>query len=373
MNALNSFDEWTQLHEVILGTSIGYTSQHFDDSFKMFYFDNILGFMESSKFKGHKKVLDGSPVFDLPINILDELEEDIEGLAAALRQEGVRILRPERAHGSNEIVTPWWSSTQVPPLNVRDQAIILGNTIVETAPHVRGRIFENSYMYEIFSDYHSNGARWICMPKPRLQKGLLDVDYQRSRHQNADDFFDDVNIVSHPEIVFDAAQCMKFGKDIIVNVASESHVRGLQWLEREFGAKFNFHRLDKMADSHIDSIIVPLRPGLALLRNKKYLGFLPENLQRWDFIYPPAPKEDRFPNYQTINIQISSKFIDLNVLSINEEKVIVNSLYPELIRELEHRKFTVVPVQHRHRRLFGGGFHCFTLDTVRSGQIESYF
>jgi N-dimethylarginine dimethylaminohydrolase len=34
--------------------------------------------------------------------------------------------------------------------------------------------------------------------------------------------------------------------------------------------------------------------------------------------------------------------------------------------------FTVVPVRHRHRRLFGGGFHCFTLDTVRDGPVENY-
>ena len=36
------------------------------------------------------------------------------------------------------------------------------------------------------------------------------------------------------------------------------------------------------------------------------------------------------------------------------------------------RGFTVVPVRHRHRRLFGGGFHCFTLDTVRAGGCEEY-
>ncbi|MEK8174880.1 hypothetical protein NKH77_54960 [Streptomyces sp. M19] len=45
---------------------------------------------------------------------------------------------------------------------------------------------------------------------------------------------------------------------------------------------------------------------------------------------------------------------------------------PELMRELERHGFTVVPVRHRHRRLFGGGFHCFTLDTVREGGPEDY-
>lgn len=42
------------------------------------------------------------------------------------------------------------------------------------------------------------------------------------------------------------------------------------------------------------------------------------------------------------------------------------------MRTLEKHRFTVVPVRHRHRRLFGGGFHCFTLDTVRAAGPEDY-
>ncbi|MFI5828669.1 hypothetical protein ACIA6C_15690 [Streptomyces sp. NPDC051578] len=50
----------------------------------------------------------------------------------------------------------------------------------------------------------------------------------------------------------------------------------------------------------------------------------------------------------------------------------VNDACRTLIRTLEDHKFAVVPVLHRHRRLFGGGFHCFTLDMVRAGGAEEY-
>ena len=50
---------------------------------------------------------------------------------------------------------------------------------------------------------------------------------------------------------------------------------------------------------------------------------------------------------------------------IDGDKIIVNSLYPELISLLEKNKFTPIPVRHRHRKIFGGGFHCFTLDLLR--------
>lgn len=70
---------------------------------------------------------------------------------------------------------------------------------------------------------------------------------------------------------------------------------------------------------------------------------------------------------------LTTKYIDLNILSVDEEKVIVNSLFPELMTTLDKHGFTPIQVRHRHQRLFGGGFHCFTLDTVREGKLEDYF
>lgn len=37
---------------------------------------------------------------------------------------------------------------------------------------------------------------------------------------------------------------------------------------------------------------------------------------------------------------------------------------------INDRRLAVAPVRHRHRRLFGDGFHRFTLDTVRTGGVE---
>jgi len=128
-----------------------------------------------------------------------------------------------------------------------------------------------------------------------------------------------------------------------------------------------------MADNHIDSIVVPLRPGLMLLRSPRYLQYLPAAMQSWEAIYPP-PMSQPEPDYSDFGFVIptASRYIDINVLSIDENTVVVNSHYPELVAVLEERGFTVVPVRHRHRRLFGGGFHCFTLDTVRAGGCEDY-
>ena len=111
-----------------------------------------------------------------------------------------------------------------------------------------------------------------------------------------------------------------------------------------------------------------------LLRSPQYLQYLPKAMQSWEVIYPPETDDSNFPDYTDFGfvIPIASRYMDINVLSVNEDTVIINSLYPELISVLERRGFTVIPVRHRHRRLFGGGFHCFTLDTVRRGGPDDY-
>ena len=80
------------------------------------------------------------------------------------------------------------------------------------------------------------------------------------------------------EIMIDGAQCVRFGKDILVNVATANHEAGYQWLARHCGDRFRLHRVYRMTDNHIDSIILPLRPGKLLLREPKYLDMLPAPL-----------------------------------------------------------------------------------------------
>jgi glycine amidinotransferase len=102
-----------------------------------------------------------------------------------------------------------------------------------------------------------------------------------------------------------------------------------------------------------------------MLRNMSIIDKLPDWLRKWDILVPPQPKDNWFPDYPSDQLYLTSKYIDLNVLSIDGDKIIVNSLCPELIDFLDRHGFTPIPVRHRHRRIFAGGFHCFTLDTVR--------
>jgi len=53
------------------------------------------------------------------------------------------------------------------------------------------------------------------------------------------------------------------------------------------------------------------------------------------------------------------------MLVVNPHTVIVDKDQPMLIEILELNDFTVIPMQLRHSRTLGGGFHCVTLDLHR--------
>ncbi|MFF4205628.1 inosamine-phosphate amidinotransferase 1 [Streptomyces sp. NPDC001668] len=363
---VNSFDEWTPLKEVIVGRADNYTAHYVDASFQLFYFDNVQPDVDATA---------GQPLLPIPQQLVDELTEDVAGLTDALSSGGITVHRPSALGKDVDIQSPSWDARATPALNVRDNTIIFGKTIVETAPHVRARIFENDQLKPLFYRYFEAGSRWLTMPRPALARGSLDTAYFDRQGIDVSHVTDADTALSIDglglELIFDGAQCMRLGRDVLVNAANRNHAMALRWL-RETLPDLRFHLLDGIADSHIDSIVVPLRPGLMLLREPKYLDYLPKPMRSWDVIYPPPMDESAFPDYSAFGFNIASRHIDMNVLSIDENTVVVNSLYPQLIRVLDDRGFTVVPVRHRHRRLAGGGFHCFTLDTERAGGCEDY-
>ena len=88
---------------------------------------------------------------------------------------------------------------------------------------------------------------------------------------------------------------------------------------------------------------------------------VPRCLQSWQKIWITDVVAQDFYEYP-----YASKWIAMNMLIVDPNTVIVDCNQPELIRTLEQHKFTVIPLQLRHSRTLGGGFHCVTLDLIRS-------
>ncbi|MGC4786326.1 glycine amidinotransferase [Micromonospora sp. DT178] len=378
---LNSYDDFSPLKEVVLGSAANYLERIHDLSFDMFVSDNLTGAKGyypsiTDWHDGASRASRNEPHrLATKKRFLGELIEDVEGISTILESLGVRVLRPMPLDPEpKDMATPAWSAPVTPPLNVRDNTLILGDEIIETPPTLRARYFETQFLKPIFMRYFAEGARWTTMPRPMMTDASFDPENVANAAPN-------IEVPVHPqpspydvgpEIMIDGANCLRLGHDLIVNISNANHALACDWLERHLAGRFRVHRMHKLTQSHIDSVVIPLRPGTLLIRSERVLDFLPERLRRWDTIVSPVPDVSDYPQYDNDDPIPASPYIDLNLLSIDENTVLVNDACKTLIRTLEDHRFTVVPARHRHRRLFGGGFHCFTLDTVRTGGAEDY-
>jgi glycine amidinotransferase len=374
---LNSYDEWSPLKEIVVGSAKNYTSHERELSFDLFFHDNIIRsewYYPRLTSKGSSAAAQSA----IKTRYVEELNEDIEGIVGTLQDLGVIVHRPmELDANTAEVTTLAWSASVVPPLNIRDNALILGDEIIETPPMVRSRYFETRFLQPVFNHYFRQGARWTTMPRPLLTDASFDLSYANANATGGgptepiEDLTPNAYDVGH-EMMIDGAQCLRLGRDLIVNVSTSNHEMACDWLERHLEGRFNVHRVYRLSDSHIDSMVLALRPGMLLVRNEQVVDYLPEALRSWDMVIPPAPTHNSFPEYDEADLILTSPYIDLNVLSIDPDTVMVNDACLGLMETLDGLGFNVVPVRHRHRRLFGGGFHCFTLDTVRLGGPEDY-
>lgn len=376
---LNSHEDWSPLREIVVGSAANYLSHHRDVTFELFHHENLTGFRSDW---AYPRLASGGGTGDdwtIRRRYADELHEDVENLAATLTALGVTVRRPlPLPPDAAPVAGLGWQAPPTPALNIRDNTLILGAEIIETPPAIRSRYLETRLLTPVFRHYYQRGARWTTMPRPTLTDNSFDLSYARDQRttlggptEPVEDPRPSAYDVGH-ELMLDGAQVLRLGQDLIVNVAQRNHAQGADWLERHLDGRYRLHRVRRMADNHIDSMLLALRPGVFLARHDGIRDLLPEALRSWTFLVPPQPDPGAFPEYDDGDLILTSPYIDLNVLSVDERTVLVNSDCPGLVKLLESERFTVVPVRHRHRRLFGGGFHCFTLDTVRDGGLEDF-
>lgn len=377
---LNTFNDWDPLQEIIVGSAENYTSHDRELSFDVFFHENV--FRSDWAYPRLHRTTDRSADargWKIKQRYVEELCEDVEALASVIASLGVKVHRPIPLPSNAPPIAGFgWEAPPVPALNIRDNTLIVGDEIIETPPAIRSRYLETRLLAHVFEQYFEAGANWTTMPRPILTDRSFDLSYARDTETTLGGPTEPIEEPQASpfdigfEMMLDGAQCLRLGRDIIVNVANENHAQAVTWLKRHWGNRYRIHPVWRMADNHIDSMLLALRPGVFLARHPDIQKLLPTPFDKWKFIVPPEPEATSFPQYDDGDLLLTSPYIDLNVLSIDTERVLVNEACKGLIQTLEDEGFTAIPVRHRHRRLFGGGFHCFTLDTVRSGELEDF-
>jgi N-dimethylarginine dimethylaminohydrolase len=306
--------------------------------------------------------LEEIPQGPFPQQIIEETEEDLNAFVEVLEKLDITVRRPETWPHEAKFSTIHWESEGYYNYCPRDIMLVIGDRIIETPSVIRSRALESFSYRQMMVDYFKSGAKWFSAPKPMLLDSLFEVDLDKPSPRN-------------DEPAFDAANVLRLGQDLIYLVSSTGNEMGGQWLQTILGDEFRVHFLkDVYYGSHIDSTFVALRPGLMLCNPARLNDdTLPEILKQWEVIYsPPIESAGRY-DADYLAKSIGSKWIEMNILSINPNLVVVDRGQTALIRLLEKKGIDVIPLSLRHSKMLGGGFHCITLDIRRSGTLQGYF
>lgn len=348
MSKVWSCNEWDPLEEVIVGNPLQARFPTPDLSTRLAEFPD--------------RSLADIPRGPVSEQIVEETEEDLDAFVEVLKGEGVTVKRPETWPHEESFSTINWESKGYYNYCPRDVMLVIGDTIIETPNVIRSRYQETFSYRTLLMEYLKSGAKWYSAPKPMLLDSLFDVDLKKPMPRN-------------DEPAFDAANVLRLGQDLIFLVSATGNELGGQWLQTMLGDDFRVHFLkDVYYGSHIDSTFVALRPGLMLCSPARVNDdTLPEVLKQWEVIYSPPMENTGGFDADYLSKSIGSKWIDMNLFSINPNLVVVDRDQTALIKLLEKHGLDVIPLKLRHSKMLGGGYHCVTLDTRRKGTMQRYF
>ena len=253
----------------------------------------------------------------VPQWIVDEANEDLQDLVDILEQADVEVIRPT----DMDFISLDGMYNYCP----RDRLLIAGTTIVDPAMMYPCRDQE-AHAYEfLLSHYHR------CLTMPR-DAGMI----------------------------LDAANVCRLNDTWLFLESHSGNRAAAEWLQTQFPG-IHIEICNFYAGVHIDSTISALREGVVMLNASRVTpDNCPKVFDGWDKIWVEDVVPQSFFQYP-----YASKWIALNVLSIDPDTVIVDADQTALITTLERRGFTVIPHRLRQSRTLGGGFHCVTLDTWR--------
>ena len=301
---ISSYNEWSPLKKIVVGSATDANWPVNDPVFSQ---------------EGEKTTWKESPVprGPVPQRIIEETNEDLDSLVTALISCGVEVVRPDplnfQVHDGLYNYCP------------RDRLLVYGSTIVDPAMMYPCRDME----LQCYHDIVDSADRYLFMPR-------------------------------NEGFVLDAANVCRLGDKMLFLESASGNRAAYNWLCDQF-PDVTIELCNFYAGVHIDSTIVPLREGLVLI-NASRVNFdnVPRVFDGWHKIWVNDVVAQDFYQYP-----YASKWIAMNMLVVDPHTVICDRNQTELIKTLQAYKFEVIPLELRHSRTLGGGFHCVTLDLQR--------
>jgi len=293
-----------------------------------------------------------------------------------------------------------------PPLQVRDETIIMGNEVFVTENAFTVYMMREKYV-EWFGEENCNFG--VLDGKIKCRRTDNSITSLLKRQRAGDQFLNikeatsltseerDLISSEHPVEGFCAPNITRIGKKCLVDIWQTPDIK--QVLEEHY-PQFDYHEIDLFG--HDDSVFSVLKPGLVIAAEwvRKY------NIQKvfpnWEIIYfndpnwlqvngwkrlkglnkgtfwvPGEEENDAFTKFvgkwlDNWTGEVEETIFDVNCLVIDDRYVVVNSDSPDLTDVLHKHNMEPIFCPLRHRFFFDGGWHCLTLDIERDGNQIDY-
>ncbi len=353
---VSTFNEWDPLEEMIVG--------RVDDTTLIPPWDTIMPAVVHDQSQWEYFKARGATPW--PVDVLKKAERDVEAFVDLLEQVGVTVRRPEPFAYERPLSTPDWEvASSCYALMPRDVLLIIGDQIIEAPMGWRSRYFEHHAYKSLCKEYFRAGAKWLSAPRPQLSGETYVNDFVAPAEHDAQRF-----ILTEFEPLFDAADAIKCGRDVFIARSSCCNRFGIEWLRRHLGDDYRVHEIEihDTHPMHIDATFSPLAPG-KLLINPERVVEVPEMFARagWDvLVCPPPEMPDTHPMYNC------SRWIMMNVVMLDETRVVVSAGEKRFVRKLKEWGFEPIECPFWDFETIGGGFHCASVDVRRRGALQAY-
>ena len=333
-------NEYGQLKSVILGRAEGANWPKGDT-----FFDRMLGL---STYKG---VLYRGRIDD---EVVEEAADDLLYMRDTLEDHDVKVFRPDIKDYSQSHTHYGTLTTGMHSYSARDLLLSVGNMVIECPTPYASRYCEFDAYDLIKQEAMKDGCKWIAAPRTRMEpKEAIHVPDGPSTFRLQ---------LTERYPIFDAANILKFDDKLLYLKTSTANQAGADWLQKVVGTDFEVIVWDKVyAHAHIDSTLIPLKKDLILLNGSRINSAdrLPKFLRQHRKIWVQDMVERKYHRFP-----YASKWIGMNALVINEDKVMIDPIQKELKKQLS-TEMEVIEVPLRQSRTLGGGHHCVTCDLER--------
>jgi N-dimethylarginine dimethylaminohydrolase len=318
----NPTNEWSQLKKVIVGISDEAKIPKIDLSMRTINYADLSDISNIS-------------VGNYPKQVIEEASEDLEIFVNFLQSQNIEVVRPKKNNPQYYNYCP------------RDSIFIHENLTLAAPMPIKARHNE----WKSFEKYLNTPVSVECS----YNEKLYNLDCLGDK--------DTLALTEHSP-AFDAANIVRANDDLLFLISNTGNKKGAQLLQELVGSEVKVHLLEGVYSYiHIDSTVAFLREGLMLLNPEriKDKNVLPKPFCDWDVIWCPEPVDiGYYKNYNN-----ASKWINMNLFSINENLVILEEHQHNLRAKLEKYNIECAMLPIRHQRTLGGGFHCVTLDLER--------